>query len=278
MGFRITLCNEVIRTLPFAAQCDFAAACGYDGMELAPFTVSDEPDRIDAAQIQQMRRAAADAGICITGLHWLLVKPDGLSLASTDPAVRARSRDLMRRLVELCAELGGGYLVHGSPAQRALPPGVPASRGWVEGAFLAAGEAAARAGVTYIIEPLAPALTNCFVSVAEAAEFVRRAGLPALRTMLDTSAAAQGEQEPPEAVLARWLPTGLIAHVHLNDANQRGPGQGDQLFAPVLRTLRDHRNTGWIGVEPFQYVPDGPACAARAVGYLRGLQESLAAG
>jgi D-psicose/D-tagatose/L-ribulose 3-epimerase len=275
MGFRIALCNEVVRTLPFAAQCDFARACGYDGIELAPFTVFDAPHAIPASQVAGLRHDAAAAGVAISGLHWLLVAPAGLSLASEDAAVRLRTREVMLRLIDLCAALGGAYLVHGSPAQRRLPPDVPAARGWVEEAFLQAGTAAAAAGVTYLIEPLAPALTNCFNTVAEAAAFVQRAGLPALRTMFDNCAAAQAEDEPPETLLAHWLPTGLLAHVHLNDANQRGPGQGAQRFAPVLRALRDYGYSGWIGVEPFDYVPDGPACAARAIGYLRGIEESL---
>lgn len=275
MGFRVTLCNEVVRTLPFAAQCEFARACGYDGIELAPFTVSDAPHEIGASRAAALRRGAAAAGVAISGLHWLLVAPAGLSLASEDASVRLRTREVMLRLIDLCAALGGTYLVHGSPAQRLLPPGVPAAQGWVEEAFLHAGAAAAAAGVTYIIEPLAPALTNCFNTVAETAAFVQPAGLLALRTMVDTCAAAQAEDEAPETLLAHWLPTGLIAHVHLNDANQRGPGQGAQRFAPVLRTLRDGDYAGWIGVEPFAYVPDGPASAARAIGYLRGIEESL---
>lgn len=276
MGFRIALCNEVVRTLPFGAQCEFACACGYDAIELAPFTVAEAPHEMAAAKVAELRREAAAAGVAISGLHWLLVAPKGLALASEDAAVRARSREVMLRLVELCAALGGSYLVHGSPAQRMLPEGVAGARGWVEEAFVAAGEAAARAGVTYVVEPLSPQLTNCFNTVAEAAEFVQRAGLPALRTMLDTSAAGAAEAEPPEAVLARWLPGGAIAHVHVNDANQRGPGQGAQRFAPVLRVLRDAGYSGWIGVEPFEYVPDGPASAARAIGYLRGVEEGLA--
>jgi len=275
MGFRIALCNEVVRTLPFGAQCEFACACGYDAIELAPFTVAEAPHEMAAAKVAELRREAAAAGVAISGLHWLLVAPKGLALASEDAAVRARSREVMLRLVELCAALGGSYLVHGSPAQRMLPEGVAAARGWVEEAFVGAGTAAAAAGVTYIIEPLAPALTNCFNTVAETAAFVQRAGLPALRTMIDACAAAQAEDEPLEALLARWLPTGLLAHVHLNDANQRGPGQGAQRFAPALRTLSEHAYAGWIGVEPFDTVPDGPACAARAIGYLRGLEESL---
>ena len=275
MRFRIALCNEVVRALPFAMQCEFARSCGYDGIELAPFTMSETPHAIPASRVAALRRDAAAAGVAISGLHWLLVAPPGLSLASEDVTVRARTRQVMLRLIELCAALGGTYLVHGSPAQRQLPPEVPAARHWVEEAFLQAGTAAAAAGVTYVIEPLAPTLTNCFNTVAETAAFVQRAGLPALRTMIDACAAAQAEDEPLETLLARWLPTGLLAHVHLNDANQRGPGQGAQRFAPVLRALGEHAYSGWIGVEPFDYVPDGPACAARAIGYLRGVEESL---
>jgi sugar phosphate isomerase/epimerase len=33
---RIALCNEVIAALPFEQQCAFAAALGYDGLEVAP--------------------------------------------------------------------------------------------------------------------------------------------------------------------------------------------------------------------------------------------------
>ena len=276
MALRVALCSEVVREMDFPRQCAFAASLGYDGIELAPFILSDAPHRLPETTVAMIRRAASEAGIAVSGLHWLLIKPDGLSLTSPDPAVRAGTLDVMRRMVDLCAAVGGSYLVHGSPAQRQLPTDDAATaRGWVEDAFLRAGEAAGEAGVTYCVEPLAPRLTNCFTSVAEAAEFVARAGLPALRTMLDNSAAVLGEAEAPDVLLDRWLPTGLIVHIHVNDANQRGPGQGADRFAPVIRALHRHRYAGWVGVEPFEYVPDGPAAAARAIGYIRGVEEAL---
>ena len=40
---RIALCNEVIRELAFERQCEFARKVGYDGLEVAPFTLGDEP-------------------------------------------------------------------------------------------------------------------------------------------------------------------------------------------------------------------------------------------
>ncbi|MBI4270673.1 MAG: sugar phosphate isomerase/epimerase [Candidatus Rokubacteria bacterium] len=274
---RLALCNEVLGGLDFAAQCAYARALGYDGLEVAPYTLGDRPEALPPAKRARLRRVAADAGLVVTGLHWLLVTPQGLSITSRDDAVRRRTLEVMRALVDLCADLGGRYLVHGSPAQRAIEPGddVAAARARARDCLAAVADAAGAARVVYCIEPLARRATPLVNTVAEAAALVREIGHPALRTMLDTSAAAASEPEPVTATLDRWLPTGLIAHVQLNDRNRRGPGQGDDRFAPVLAALRRHRYAGDVAVEPFEYVPDGPAAAARAIGYLRGILEAL---
>jgi len=31
---------------------------------------------------------------------------------------------------------------------------------------------------------------------------------------------------------------------------------------------------GWLAMEPFDYQPDGPGCAAHSIGYVRGLLEA----
>ena len=48
-------------------------------------------------------------GVAVTGLHWLLVKPGGLSISSKDENVRKRTIDVMLALIDLCAALGGKY-------------------------------------------------------------------------------------------------------------------------------------------------------------------------
>ena len=75
-------------------------------------------------------------------------------------------------------------------------------------------------------------------------------------------------------MLRRHIPSGLIAHVHLNDRNRRAPGQGSDRFGPVFAALRETAYGGFCAVEPFDYHPDGPASAARAIGYLRGILDS----
>lgn len=273
---QIALCNEVVAGMEFGRQCEFAAILGYDGLEVAPFTLGEEPHLLSPARRAEVRRAAADAGIAITGLHWLLVKPAGLSITGKDPDQRARTLDVMRRHIDLCAELGGQVLVHGSPAQRRLPEGDGRDEARKRGidAFASIAESAEKAGVTYCIEALAPPEANFVTSIAEAAEIVRAIASPAIRTMLDCSAAGKAEREPIPALLRQWLPTGLVAHIQVNDRNRRGPGQGEERFAPVFAALGELGYERCVAVEPFDYQPDGPATAARAIGYIRGILEA----
>jgi sugar phosphate isomerase/epimerase len=275
---RIALCNEVLAGMPLERQCEYAARLGYDGLEIAPFTLSASPEKISAAEAAKIRATVEASGLVVTGLHWLLVKPEGLSLTDPDTAVRARTIEVMIRLTALCAELGGAVLVHGSPKQRQIAPGethaVALAR--LQDGLARVASAATKAGVIYCIEPLSRNETALVNTVAEAAELVRSIDQPGLRTMIDCSAAGLTETCPIPSLIDRWLPTDLIAHIQVNDPNRRGPGQGEMKFAPILAALKRHDYAGTIAVEPFDYLPDGPAVTAFSAGYMRGLLEALA--
>jgi D-psicose/D-tagatose/L-ribulose 3-epimerase len=274
---RIALCNEVIAPMAFPKQCEYAKKLGYDGLEIAPYTLSEEPHRLGTAQLAAARAAAEDAGVAITGLHWLLLKPTGLSISTQDPKIRRRTIDVMLAFVDQCAELGGRYLVHGSPSQRRIDPGDTrtAALARAQECFAAVAERAHKAGVVYCIEPLSSEQTPLINTLEEAAGMVQAIGHPGLNTMLDCSSAGRMEKVPLPGLVERWLPKGMIAHVQLNDRNRQGPGQGEQRFAPLLAALRKHGYPGDLAVEPFDYVPDGPGAAARAIGYVRGILEAL---
>jgi len=274
---RISLCNEVVRDLDFAGQCALARGLGYDGLEIAPFTLSDQPQQLPYDRRTELRRIAEDAGVAITGLHWLLLVPQGLSITSPHEAERQRTIGVMRGLIELCADLGGSVLVHGSPGQRQIAPDQSREAALEHAAacFAAIAMDAQDAGVTYCIEPLAISETRLINTVEEAAAIVHAIGNPALRTMIDACAAGNGEKDGIPELIDRWLPGGEVAHIHLNDPNRRAPGQGNLAFGPILAALQRHRYAGIASVEPFVYEPDGATCAARARGYLQGLLETL---
>jgi sugar phosphate isomerase/epimerase len=273
---QIALCNEVLQPLSFAQQCALAATLGYDGLEVAPFTLAPNPLDISDPQAREFARIASDHGLAITGLHWLLAAPAGLSIVCADAAQRGRTADAMCRMVELCSAMGGHYLVHGSPKQRSVPPGESreAALDRARECLARAARAAERLGVTYCVEPLAPAETNLINTLTEAVQLVDEIGSTAFKTMIDCCAAGKAEVEPVAELIARWWPTGKLAHVQVNDPNHRGPGQGEMAFAPILAALRAVGYDGVLAVEPFDYIPDGPGCAARAIGYLRGLSEA----
>jgi sugar phosphate isomerase/epimerase len=274
---RLALCNEVLAPLPLARQCEVAAALGYDGLEIAPFTLSDVPHTLTAREVSAIRHTVEAAGLTVTGLHWLLVKPAGLSLTDPDAALRARTLNVRARRCGLCAELGGAVLVHGSPGQRRIAAGdthaVALTR--LRDALAMVAEVAAREAVVYCIEPLSRNETALINTVAEAALLVRSIDKPALRTMIDCSAAGQVEQQSLPELIDAWLPTGLIAHVQINDPNRRAPGQGALDFVPIARALKRNGYAGTVAVEPFDYVPDGPGAAAFAAGYWRGVLAAI---
>ena len=238
---KLSLCNEVLQPLTLDAQCQAAARMGYDALEIAPFTLTDTPETLDANAARQVRGTAHSHGLAVSSLHWLLVKPDGLSLVTHDAALRQRTLDLLRRLIDFTAACGARVLVHGSPRQRSPAPGqsVADASQRFEAAMAELAPHAQGAGVVYCIEPLGRFETAVINTVAEAAALVDRVGSPALRTMLDVSAASHSEHEPVHEVLLRFLASGHIAHVQVNDKNRRGPGQGETRQRPVLRSA-DH--------------------------------------
>jgi D-psicose/D-tagatose/L-ribulose 3-epimerase len=271
---KLALCNEVLREQPFAEQCRLAASIGCTALELAPFTLADDPATLTDADADRLRQIAAEHGLVISSLHWLLARPTGLSLATPDAALHARTVAFLQHLIRFARGCGAQVLVHGSPQQRSPLPGqsVADALARCEDGWAQLAGAAQDAGLVYCIEPLSRAETPVLNTVAEAAAVVDRIGSPALRTMFDLSAASQSEAQDPAEVLARYLASGHIAHVQLNDRNRRGPGQGETPVAPALRVLHAQ---GWIALEPFVYEPDALACAAASAAYVRGIWETL---
>lgn len=250
-----------------------ASQLGFDALEIAPFTLAQDPHTLRSTDANSLLRTAQSHGLTISSLHWLLARPYGLSLVTNNAALRERTLQLLHQMIDFAADCGATVLVHGSARQRSPEHGqsVQDATLRLEDALSELATHALDAGVTYCIEPLSPSDTPVINTLAEAAALVDRIGSPALRTMLDVCAASHSETQPIHEVLAQYLASSHIAHVQVNDKNRRGPGQGSTPQGPVLKVLRDAGYVGWVAVEPFEYVPNGPSCAAFSAGYIRGL-------
>src|SRR5678815_2891794 len=83
---------------------------------------ADSVTDISAAERSRVRDLAQRNGISIAGIHWVLVKPEGLYMNHPDPRIRERTARYFHDLVDFCADLGGKIMVVGSPKQRNVMP------------------------------------------------------------------------------------------------------------------------------------------------------------
>ncbi len=265
---KFAMCNEFCEGWTIEDVFRLARDVGYDGVELAPFTMADRVTDIQASRREAIRRNAAERGVEIIGLHWLLVKPEGLYINHPDPDIRRRTQHYMLELIRFCADLGGDRMVVGSPKQRNVVPGISCAEAWglaVE-SFAALLEVADAHGVTLCIEPLARTETDFINTVAEGMRLVREIDHPRFRVHLDVKAMSD-EGRPYDEIIREAA--GYVGHVHVNDANRDGPGWGDTDYTPIVRGIRDIGYDDYASVEVFDFSPGAEAIARRSLAFLK---------
>jgi D-psicose/D-tagatose/L-ribulose 3-epimerase len=266
--FKQAICNEAYEKWDFAGACKSIRKAGYEGIEIAPFTLAEDPPTISADARREFRDIIASEGLLFVGLHWLMVSPKGMHVTTPDAAVRERGWAHIRGLVDLCADLGpGGMMVFGSPGQRKTTGGATreeATRRYVDGLASVAPQALAR-GVTILVEPLPKGQCDVVRTLEEAAGIVKEIGSPAIQTMFDSHNAVD-EVEPHATLVDRYFD--VIRHVHVNEMDGGYCGTGDYDFRPVLGLLRRRNYKGWVSLEAFDFKPGAETIANESLRYL----------
>jgi len=279
---RHAICNEIFEGWTFPAAAKAIRAAGYEGIEIAPFTLGDSPAQITVEQRRQIRSTIDSEGLKFVGLHWLMVSPKGLHVTTPDRTLRERSWRHIRELIDLAADLGpggaqeNGVMVFGSPKQRSTIDGSTVAEAvarYVEGLADVAGHALER-HVTILVEALPRNQSDVVNSLDEAASIVRQIASPAIRTMFDTHNAVD-ETEPHAALVEKYFD--LIRHVHVNEMDGKHPGMGDYDFKPVLATLRRLNYQRWISLESFDFSFGAERIARESIEYLNGEMARAAA-
>ena len=256
-GLRHAICNEVFENRTFAAACRAIREAGYSGIEIAPFTLAEDPAAIAPASRREFRDIIASEGLQFVGLHWLMVSPQGLHVTTPNAELRCRSWLHIRHLIDLCADLGpDGILV--SPKQRGSTGGLSpadATRNFVDGLAAIAPQAGQR-GVTVLMEALPIGQCDVVTSLEEAAALVRQIDHPAIRTMFDCHNAVD-EAEPHATLLERYY-----------DLDGRHPGTGSYNFKAIFDVLRRREYGGWISLEVFDFEPGAEAIVRDSLAFL----------
>ena len=247
--WRYAACNEMFEGWSLEKTAACVAELGYQGLELAPFTLCERVTDLSAGDRKTIRGTVEGAGLEVAGLHWLLANTP-FRLNPPDPEERKNAAAYLLDLVDFCADVGGKILVFGSPAQRDPVDGFSLEEGWVATAkaMRACGERASERGVTFCIEPLG----TDFVSwVDDAIRMVQEVNCPGFQMMVDCKAMARDERWSVGDQIRHANP--WFKHVHVNDPNRLGPGMGELDFVPIMAALKEVEFGAWVSLEAFEF-------------------------
>lgn len=268
---KYAICNELYVDWPFDQAFAHAAALGYTGVEIAPFTIETNVFEISSSRRTQVRETAEANGLEVIGLHWLLAKTQGLHLTTDNVEARNRTGKYLCELARLCRDLGGKVMVFGSPPQRNLPDGVSQRQGFdfaVE-VLKSAVTTLQECDVTLALEPLGPEEGNFMLTAESGIAIASAVDSPNVKLHLDVKAMSTESKPIPEIIRDSkdWL-----VHFHANDPNRRGPGMGDVDFVPIFNALQDVEYDGWVSVEVFDYEPGVDSLAGDSIRYMQQLE------
>jgi sugar phosphate isomerase/epimerase len=270
-GMKFAICNETFFDLKWPQEkiFDFAAECGYQGVEVAPFTLNTDVTKIPAAERTRLRKAADAAGIEVCGLHWILSKTEGFNLTTDDKDVREKTSIYLGELARLCRELGGGVMIFGSPMQRSRPQSMSLVQAYKNAAatLTDAIPVLEETKVKVLMEPLAPWETNFLLDAHSGVHLAKMVDSPQVGMMIDCKAMWAMEPEPIPDVIRRYKD--WFGHFHANDPNLQGPGFGDLDFVPIFQALHDVNYDKWVSVEVFDYTPGPEKLAINSIKYMK---------
>ncbi len=266
---RLGICNELFEGWDLADVCRTVKGLGYEGLELAPFTLAPLITDLSAERRREIRRTIEDSGLETIGLHWLLAKTEGFYLTSPDAETRRRTGDYLVALAEAARDLGGSLLVLGSPKQRDLLPGVgyDEAEAYALEVFQRVMPAIGALGIDLCIEPLAPSETNFLNTCAQAETLIQKVNHPHFKLHMDVKAqSGETDATVPELIRRHARKAG---HFHAQDVNLKGPGMGDVDFGPILKALVESGYDRWVSVEVFDFSPGAEETARQSIACLR---------
>jgi sugar phosphate isomerase/epimerase len=262
------ICSEIFQNWKIDDAMAFAKKAGYDGIEIAPFTLAKYVTEIPAAERKRIRETAARVGIEISGIHWVLVQAEGMYLNHPEAEVRSRTAKYFCELVNFCADLGGKIIVVGSPKQRNVMEGVTFDQAWewATNTFRDSVKLAEERDIIICFEPLAPSETNFINTAADGIRFARQFNSRAMKIILDVKAMSSEAKPIPQIIRDS---RGEFAYFHANDRNLKGPGFGDVDFVPIAAALKEVGYDGYASVEVFKFEEGPEVIATESIEYLR---------
>lgn len=253
---------------------DHVADLGFDLFEVTPV----DPAVFPAKALAQRAR---DRGVALNANFAL---PREANSIDPDPAVRARSVELSKRVVDLCAEAGVGIYCGANYAAWGYMTGRRRTAdewAWAIDCYRQVGEHAAGSGLIVAAETLNRFESFFLNTAADACRLVDEVGLPNVKVHLDTFHMLREEDDLASAI----RDTGdRLAYFHACGSHRGVPGRDMVPWDETFRALKASGYRGDITVESFNpgierlaalvciwrdYAPSPEALASDGLAFLR---------
>lgn len=250
--------NLAVSNLAWPVERDAEVAAvlrplGVRGIEVAPTKIWPNPLDVTPDDVAAYRRFWAGHGFEIIAAQSLLFGRPDLTLFESEEA-RADTHEYLARIIQVCAALGAGPLVFGSPKNRRLGPLThdEAFRTAVE-FFDDLADIAQAEDTCLVLEANPPQYGADFVTTAgEAIDLVSAVNHPHFRLHLDTACMTLAGDDPDEAF--RAFP--LLFHFHASAPNLEPPSPADGVdHAAFAKRLRQCGYARWVSLEMRQASP-----------------------
>ena len=220
------------------------AGIGYDGIEIGAAAPHAYPAHLSKERRREIKKVLDDNGIAVSSMLPAPGGGPGFNVASPLAEERQEAIDQYKKVIELCADLGGptvmyiaGWQIYGTPRIQAW--------NWSREALSEIAKTAADFGVVVVVEPT-PTDSNLIESCDDAIELMEQVASQSVGLMFDTQHAYYRNEVPTDYVYRMGK---NLRHIHLSEFGRLPPGAGRGDFVGLVAALRQIDYKGYLTME-----------------------------
>jgi len=219
---------------------------GCEGVELAPSCIWPEPVDASKSEREDLKKLVEDNGLSVVSFHALFYTRPDLEIMASEKQKRLTG-EYLKKLFELCADLGGKNLIFGSPKSRKRN-----GKGYQECLSICADffrnalETAKQFDVYLCVEPLDIKESDFINSCAEAISLISAVDHPHFGLHLDAKALVDSKEDIKK-ILKQHI--GILRHFHVSEPDLAPPGTSGFDHTLFGKALTESSYNGYVSIE-----------------------------